>query len=74
MAKAFNVPSRLIPIPASWFIIAAKLIGKPAIAQRLCASLHVDISKTKTLLEWKPPYSSSECMKKTAKAFLKNNV
>jgi len=70
MATALNVPCRLIPIPASWFELASKLIGKPAIAQRLCGSLQVDISKTKELLGWKPPYSSAECMKKTAIAFL----
>ena len=72
MATALNVPSRLIPVPASWFELASKLIGKPAIAQRLCGSLHVDISKTKKLLGWKPPYSAAECMKKTAVAFLEN--
>ncbi|WP_028866494.1 UDP-glucose 4-epimerase family protein [Psychromonas hadalis] len=70
MATALNVPNRLIPIPASWFNIASKLIGKPAIAQRLCGSLQVDISKTKERLNWTPPYSSAECMKKTADAFL----
>jgi len=70
MAIALGVKSRLLPVPASWFILAAKLIGKPAIAERLCGSLQVDISKTKELLDWKPPFSSAECMKKTADAFL----
>jgi len=70
MALALNVTSRLIPIPVSWFTFASKLIGKPAIAQRLCGSLQVDISKTKELLSWTPPCSSAESMKKTADAFL----
>ncbi len=73
MATALNVPTRLIPIPSSWFYIAAKLIGKPAISERLCGSLQVDISKTKELLNWQPPYSTAESMKKTADAFLENN-
>lgn len=73
MASALNVPNRLLPVPASWLSLAAKLIGKPAIAQRLCGSLQADISKTKELLNWQPPYSTAECMKKTAKAFLENN-
>lgn len=73
MATALDVPNRLLPIPGSWFTLAAKLIGKPAISQRLCGSLQVDISKTKELLNWQPPYSTAECMKKTAAAFLKNN-
>lgn len=72
MAIALNVPNRLIPIPASWFKFSAQLIGKPAIAQRLCGSLQVDISKAKELLNWTPPYSRVECMKKTASAFLEN--
>lgn len=70
MAIALNVPNRLIPIPASWLSLASKLISKPTIAQRLCGSLQVDISKTKELLNWKPPFSSAESMKKTADAFL----
>lgn len=72
MAKALNMPNRLLPIPSSWFILAAKLIGKPTISERLCGSLQVDVSKTKELLNWHPPYSSAECMKKTADAFLEN--
>lgn len=72
MASALQVPNRLLPIPSSWFALAAKIIGKPAISQRLCGSLEVDISKTKELLNWNPPYSSAECMKKTADAFLEN--
>jgi UDP-glucose 4-epimerase len=71
MALALNVPSRLLPIPVSWFTLASKLIGKPAISERLCGSLQVDISKTKELLSWTPPYSSKESLKKTADSFLK---
>lgn len=72
MATALVVPDRLLPVPSSLFTLAAKLIGKPAISQRLCGSLQVDVSKTKELLNWHPPYSSAECMKKTADAFLKS--
>jgi nucleoside-diphosphate-sugar epimerase len=71
MAVALNVPSRLLSIPVSWFTLASKLIGKPAISERLCGSLQVDTSKTKELLNWTPPYSSAESLKKTADAFLK---
>jgi nucleoside-diphosphate-sugar epimerase len=72
MASALLAPNRLIPIPTKWFTVVTKLIGKPAISQRLCGSLQVDISKTKELLNWEPPYSSAESMKKTANAFLEN--
>ncbi len=73
MATALGVPSRLLAVPSSWFTFAVKLIAKPTISQRLCGSLQVDISKTKELLNWKPPYSSEECMKKTADAFIESN-
>jgi UDP-glucose 4-epimerase len=71
MATALAAPNRLLHIPSTWFTFATKLLGKPTIAQRLCGSLQVDISKTKELLNWQPPYSSAEGMQKTADAFLK---
>jgi UDP-glucose 4-epimerase len=70
MASALNVPSRLLPVPAPWFNLISKLIRKPSISQRLCGSLQVDISKTMELLNWEPPYTSDESMKKTADAYL----
>jgi nucleoside-diphosphate-sugar epimerase len=70
IAVALDTPNRLIPIPSKWFILLSKLIGKPEIAQRLCGSLQVDISKTVELLNWKPPYTAANSMKKTADAFL----
>ncbi|MBF7072237.1 SDR family oxidoreductase [Glaciecola sp. MH2013] len=70
MATALGAPNRLLSIPSTWFILAVKLMGKAAIAQRLCGSLEVDISKTKEMLNWRPPCSSAESMKKTADAYL----
>jgi UDP-glucose 4-epimerase len=72
MATALDSSNRLIPIPSKWFIVVAKLIGKPAISQRLCGSLQVDISKTKELLNWQPPFSRAKSMKKTANAFIES--
>ncbi|WP_351000793.1 SDR family oxidoreductase [Shewanella sp. TB7-MNA-CIBAN-0143] len=72
MATALSVPNRLIPVPASWFNVASRIIGKPAIAQRLCGSLQVDISQTKDILGWAPPQTMAQGFKKTAEAFLKN--
>lgn len=72
IAIALDVPNRLIPIPITWIISVSKLIGKPGISQRLCGSLQVDISKTKELLSWKPPFSMADSMKKTAHIFLES--
>jgi len=53
--------------------LALKLIGKPAVAHNLCGSLQADISKTKELLEWKPPYKTDESMKEAVNSFLESN-
>tara|TARA_R110001583_G_scaffold152016_1_gene303820 strand:+ start:23324 stop:24292 length:969 start_codon:yes stop_codon:yes gene_type:complete len=72
MAQALGVRSKLLAFPSSWFVLVAKLITRPTISDRLCGSLQLDISKTKEMLGWEPPYSAAECMKKTADAFLES--
>ncbi len=74
VAKAMSKSDRMLPIPMSWLNLAARLIGKPQIAQRLCGNLQVDISHTMDTLSWKPPYSFEAGVKKTVDAYLKNNT
>ncbi len=69
LAHALHRPARLIPVPMSLLQAAAQIIGKPALAQRLCGSLQVDISKTQTLLGWEPPVSVDQALKITAQHF-----
>ncbi len=69
-AKALGRPARLLPAPVWLLNLAARLVGKPAIVQRLCGSLQVDIEKTRALLGWKPPISVDEALGKTARNFL----
>jgi len=70
MGAALGKPARLIPVP-SWILeTGAKIMGKQALAQRLCGSLQVDISKTRELLGWTPPVTVDEALNKTAKYFL----
>jgi len=47
------------------------VIGKKDLAQRLCGSLQVDISKTKNLLNWSPLVSIQDELNKTVKHFIK---
>lgn len=69
MAQALGKSPRLLPIP-SWVLKnAANWLGKTALSQRLCGSLQVDISKTRSVLGWTPPVSINEALKKTAVHF-----
>ena len=69
IGKALGKPVRLIPFPVSLLIFAASLLGKKAVIQRLCGSLQVDISKTRKLLEWEPPISVDEGLRRAVKNF-----
>jgi len=64
VGKALGKPARLIPVPAGLLQFGATLLGRKAMAQRLLGSLQVDISKTCELLDWKPPYTVEECLRR----------
>ena len=66
MGQAMGRPARLMPVPVSWLKLAAALVDKPDVAQRLCGSLQVDIEKTRRLLGWTPPLSLDEGLKRAA--------
>lgn len=67
---ALGKPARLVSVPASIINIAARLLGKRGVSQRLLGSLQVDVTKTRDLLNWHPPVSVDEALQKTAQAFL----
>jgi nucleoside-diphosphate-sugar epimerase len=70
MGKALGKPVRLLPVPAGLLEGGAALLGKRAVAQRLCGSLQVDISHTRETLNWTPPVSVDEGFRAAATAFL----
>jgi UDP-glucose 4-epimerase len=70
MAAALGKSAKLLPVPAWMLETGASLLGRQALAQRLCGSLQVDISKTRELLDWTPPVSVDEALHQTAKNFL----
>ncbi|MCQ4280802.1 SDR family oxidoreductase [Pseudomonas stutzeri] len=63
VAEAMGKPARLVPVPAGMLQLGATLLGKKAMAQRLLGSLQVDISKTREMLDWTPPYPVDEGLK-----------
>ena len=71
MGRALGKPARLIPVPSMFLKVGAALLGKPAIAQRLCGSLQVDTLKTQQLLGWVPPLSVDEGLKRAAEGYLR---
>ena len=70
MGQTLGHPARLIPVPASWLKLAASVVGKQDMAQRLCGSLQVDIEKPRRLLGWTPPISLDEGLRRAAGGFI----
>jgi nucleoside-diphosphate-sugar epimerase len=69
MGQAMGKPAWLIPVPPALLKAGAALVGKPELAQRLCGSLQVDISRTRELLGWNPPISVDEGLRRAAEGF-----
>lgn len=67
---AMGYSAHLIPVPMFLLQAGALLLGKRDVAQRLCGSLQVDISKAQSLLGWKPPFSLDEGLSRTAQGYL----
>jgi len=54
-AAALRKPARLFSFPVWVMRLAAHMLGRGDLAQRLCDSLQVDIRKNRDLLGWTPP-------------------
>jgi len=67
-AQAMGKRAVLIPVPAIALELGATLLGKRAVAQRLCGSLQVDIEKTCRVLGWSPPLTLDQGLKKAVEA------
>lgn len=70
IGSALGKPARLLPVPVVLLTAGARLLGRASVAQRLCGSLQVDITKTRELLDWVPPISVDEELKRTARAWI----
>lgn len=67
MAHAMGCHAHLLPVPAAWLTLGARLFRKQDVAQRLCGSLQVDIEKTRRVLGWSPPLTLDQGLQKAAK-------
>ncbi len=65
MGDALGRSVYLLPIPKKYLSWVAKAFGMGSFAERLLGNLQVDITKTKELLNWRPPFTVAEELKKT---------
>ena len=63
-AQAMGKKALLLPVPALVLELGAAMLGKRAVAQRLCGSLQLDMTKTHHLLAWNPPLTLDQGLKK----------
>lgn len=65
-AHALQVNPRLFAFPPGWLHLMARILGRRAIADRLCGSLQVDIGKARRQLGWEPPFTVAQGLQYTA--------
>ena len=70
LAHALKVKARLIPVPQAVLKGTLSLLGRADMAQRLCGNLAVDIDKTRSMLDWTPPYTLAQGLQATAAHYL----
>ena len=71
MGEAMGRPARLFYVPTALLKLGVTVVSKPGIYQRLCGSLQLDIAKTQQLLDWTPPMSVDEGLRRATNEFRK---
>jgi nucleoside-diphosphate-sugar epimerase len=64
LGHAMDKPARLFPAPPLLLQLCANVLGKGDMAQRLLGNLQVDISHTRDTLNWSPPISVDEGLRR----------
>ena len=70
LAQALGRKPLLVPIPEGVLSMVASVLGRQAIAQRICGSLQVNIDKNRDVLGWVPPVNVDRAMLQTARYYL----
>ena len=55
---------RLLPLPIAYLKILALIIGKNSVVEQFTSSLTIDIEHTKATLDWSPPFSLDDGLKR----------
>jgi len=74
IAGYMGFKARLFPVPRGLMSLISRLPGKRGAIERLWGSLQVDSTKVCRLLEWQPPLSLEDGLKKTVKWYRSNSV
>lgn len=72
IADSCGVRPNLWPVPGSVLtalMLLARWVGRRSALERLISSLYVDISSTKELLAWSPPYSLDQGLQETLASY-----
>jgi nucleoside-diphosphate-sugar epimerase len=64
IGQALKQPVLLLNVPVGFLLFVASLLGRKPEAQRLLGSLQVDISQTCKMLDWMPPISVDEGLRR----------
>ena len=65
LARAMGKPARLVNVPVGLLYVAGALTARRSQLNRLCRSLVVDISETRSQLGWMPPLTLMEGLART---------
>lgn len=74
MGEHLGKPARLLPVPQKIMETGLRWAGRGDLAQRLCGSLQVDISKARQVLGWNPPLRVEEGLRRAAQGFLQEKT
>lgn len=70
LARIMGRPARLFAMPVGALRAAAALTGRSAEFNRLCNSLVVDTTQTRSRLDWSPPVSLDEGLARTVRWYM----
>jgi nucleoside-diphosphate-sugar epimerase len=73
IAKALDVPPRLLPFPTSLLRACGVMLGKKGESARLTDSLQIDSSKIRRDLGWRPSYSVEQGLEQTGSWYLETD-
>ncbi|WP_160054010.1 NAD-dependent epimerase/dehydratase family protein [Shewanella litoralis] len=62
IAKGLNKKLIQLPVPVSLMFLAARIVGKKAMAEQLLGNLQVDSSNAQEVLGWVPPFTMEQAM------------